>query len=558
MIGGNLLGCASAHYIRRVLDTQREKNDPDDEIIIFEKEAALGGRKFSTLSFDGLEVVTGTAAGIDTESCPLFSSALTDANIVPVKALQSSWAFFDWDGDRTVLASTPSRCLASAANKLPFQIVFHALCALLTAKYVALWRAGLTPRTLLTDHDDVYATFVGGGFVLLIICGFGLIPFRWLSKLWNTALQTIFVNLNAKFNYGSSYYMAGTVANQFSEHLCAVEENDSCEGGITVGHILSRCGMAKYAKVGAAELFEKYYVQEQFREDFIAPELTYTYAESRYRPSHVANALATMLDMSSRLKIPTSLRSRARKLSTNQVKTVCPKLASAARASLQVCAEVVGIELDDSKYDLRIRNPQGEYTRSGFDAVIIATTLDAEKFSLDGVVDDVSFEIAQKSIEKESILYDGVASGNLLRRNNTARYMSIIRGELDPSYFRKSRASSLAIETIVLNALDCAQIVRLSDNIWRVLSSQRLDSTSELVIKLFKSTEKIVSWERAQRRYVASPMRDINGADVPAFILGKRLIYAAAIDRVANHVEIDCIGARNAASLFKTGNITWK
>ncbi len=399
--------------------------------------------------------------------------------------------------------------------------------------------------------------------VATVLSGFGIIPFQVVAALWIRFSTTVMVNLSAKFKYGTAMDMARECATQMQEHLQVVDENDSCNSGISVGHLLSRCGLAKYVRASASEQLEKFHVSEKFRNTFLTPGMAYAYMESRFRPGPVANALATLLEIMSRCPVPTSLRARKTELTVNQTKTICPKLVSAARARLQVCSEVLGIvKSADDKYGLNLPSKNGRVVqRDGFDAVILAANVNSGTFEAVEVAPDFVVDLAQTKKGVEAIESEAVQS--VVRRRNTAKVMSLVMGELNPDYFLKSKTDDVADNSYILNSVDCSEVKRVGERCWRVVAAEELsvegmEKKQGLTSRLFKKVERALVVNRHQRQYVATPIRDLNGGETPAIILGRRIINAAAVDRVANHVEVDCLAARNAASLLKPGQITWK
>jgi len=524
IIGGNLLGCSTAFYLRKLLDEQREEGDEEAEIVIFEKDPQLGGNKFSTRTFAGDDVLTGTSSGVDTRYCPLFSSLITDAGIeLPSANNVEEWSVFDWEKDSSPMSCGPFPLLERLQTSYIFRFIFHVFMVASTGHFAKLWNRGYKLMKLFRYMDDVYGTLFASWLLLVAASGFGIIPFKWVAAIWIKLYKLVVTDLSAKFSYGAAPYMAGEVANQFCEHLKVIDENNSCSSGITVGHLMKRCGMAKYASASASEQLEKVLVSEKFRDDMLVPAMSYSYSESRF------------------------------------TKTICPKLTGLARASLQVCCDVRGIQKDGkykngNKYALKVQKKKGESLVGGFDAVIIACGVDESSFKLDGVVEDSAFELAKTNKGGEII---AEVSKNPVRRLNTSKYMSLVIGDLKKSYFGRK---IIARHTSIINSMDFSEIIRVGRRKWRVVSSSRIDGKNDKrnLDKMFENVEKVISWERKQCNHVCTPLRDINGGDIPAFILGKRIINAAAIDRVGNHVEIDCMAARNTASFFKPGFVTWK
>lgn len=565
VVGGNFLGCSTAHYLRKVLDERRKSADhndpmPSDEIVIFEKLSVLGGNKFSTDKAGGIEVLTGTAAGSDTSTSPMFSALLKDAGIeLPLRRAPSDWAIFDWDRDQYRLTCLPSRILNAVAASALLRFLLHVFCVSSTAFFARMFQQGEF-QNFLWRYTDVHTTMVGAWMAFLVLAGFGLVPLRILAEMYNRMIMASLVKLAARFKYGASLDMAREVVSAFAEHLQTIHENDSSESSITIGHLVARCGLNRYVSKSASERLESFHISEAFRNDILAPVLATKYKESRFRPNHIANSVVSLLELMTSAPVPAMVRGMVRQLSVNQTKTLCPELLSAARASLQVCTEVVGVCSDDespNKYVVCVRTAQGESKKHGFDAVILAATVDASTFNAKDVVENLAEDLAQTVDNPAHAAMEADGSTSRLRQRNTAACMSLVVGDLQAAYFSRRTASSVATRNYVVNSVDCSEVVRVAPRVYLVISADKLDEKSELVSNLFDSVDHIKSWERSPGRYIASPIRTRDGPDVPAIVIASRFLNAAAIDRIGDHVELDCLAARNAASFFKEGVVKW-
>jgi uncharacterized protein with NAD-binding domain and iron-sulfur cluster len=77
IIGGNLLGCATAFYTREALrlNAADAGTEAADDIVIFEATERLGGHKFARRdipSVPGSATPVGTCAELDVAACPLL------------------------------------------------------------------------------------------------------------------------------------------------------------------------------------------------------------------------------------------------------------------------------------------------------------------------------------------------------------------------------------------------------------------------------------------------------------------------------------------------------
>lgn len=564
VVGGNFLGCASAYYIRRALDARRgpaggHTADPEDDIFIFERRPSLGGNKFVVSRLEEVEVLTGTAADSDFAPAPLFNSLLSDAGVPsPERTRLRSWSIFDWDRDRYPLSSQPSRILQALGSSPLFCILFHLVLLTSSLYFVSLLRdRELLP--LFRELGDVKATFLGTWLFFSVMVGLGVVPFPFVAHFYNLILMTHMTDLSAQFAYGTGVSAAGEVATQFVEHMTVVRENDAAKTALTVHHLLARCGLLRYARVAGAETLAGFGVHDKLRAELVAPALVRDCSDSRVGSRGApANAVAAMLAMVTRLRVPTRLRAGAAGLSINTTKTLCPSLASAARARLRVCSDVVAVNRDaDGLYELTVRTAAGERSATGFDTVVLAAVVEPAAFTVaDGILDGPL---------REELALGEPADPSVKKKRNSAQFVTLVAGELRAEYFGAKSTSAVADRVAVINGVDCAGVDRIYPRtnttapVYRVYSAHRLEKESTLTKALFERVQMISSQPRKPHPYTTSPLTNPSGPDVPGIVLATRFLYAAATDRVANHVEVDCMAARNVGSFFRDdGVITWK
>lgn len=559
VIGGNLLGCASAFYTRISLDKNRASDTStereEDEIVIFEKSSHAGGKKFETLTLHDTEVPIGTARNVDVNSSPVFQKFLDDVGIAtPPRKGREEWAIFDWDEDAYKLCQMRSRMLLAMTGNV-FVLGFLQLFTLSTAVYFYLkvWDAGWMAFVVKNRRGDyinyLNVLWFAGGIVL----GCGIFPMRWLLRFYNWLYFTFTVRAIGGITYGGhSISVLSILITNMKEHLHLIIDQDSATSCITLGHLLSACGMKKYVRVSTSEHMNAHQVHQPLLDDIVSPGLQQAYMNTRVGPGSKTNALATMLNMMSSCPVPTSLRGGAAYLDSGAVEGLCPKVASVARAQIKLGVEVTDVGLvSEGKWELQGSVNGGKTTHLGrFDAVILAAVVDPMRFNLntgDG-----------RSIEDMLALREelrGRSDDN--DHVNAAKYTALVKGKLKSSYVKKSSVDGLGRKTSVLNSVNCSEIVQAGDDLWCVTVGEKPVNGSSVAASLFEEIEEVV-WVERERRCYGPEALNVDGAAAPSLVLGTRFINASCVDRIANDVNLDCLSARNTASLFRDGVAAWK
>lgn len=527
IVGGNFLGVACAVEVRRALQD-------DAEIVLFEKAPVLGGGKFVVKEIDGVDVVVGTARGLDVRSCSGFSAVAGDAAGIGVA--RGAWGLWDWDGDEFVLGEY-SGLIGRACEWLARGWVAWGVQGCLLSGLVTFWMQG---------RPESWSVVLAMTAVAL---GAGVVPLRFALRLWGVWVGRAYLFTMMHFNYGpSGGPLAADMAAQFKEQLECIRDNDSATSAVTVAHLLSACGLAKYARMSAAELFGKYNVDHRYLRDCVAPGMVAEYCDSQVAPTHSANALIALLAVLTRAPAPSRLRSRAKYLTPLDTAALCPSLAAGARADVRLDTEVVSVDAapDGDGYDVGVRRKGAVVETMHFDGVVLAAVVDPDSFST-----SVGDEPLRSAL---ALFEEPLTQGSI----NTARYMSLIKGTLKPSFFRKSVQEDIPTHVTILNSVNCADVFRVAPGIFRIVSAEEPKADSSVIANLFEDTTEIISWKHAPRRYSAGPIRNLNGNEPPTFILGTRFLNASCTDRVSNHVEIDALSAHNVGSFFKEGIVNWK
>lgn len=573
VVGANFLGCSTAFYLRRALDANAkdasqaglgesndEQRDDDSEIVIFEQMSRPGGHKFCTLSLDKGAYVApcGTASGLDIASAPVFSALLRDANIPPPPEQKSEeWAIFDWDADTYRLSKHRSR-IVSVIRSSPIILFLLQIFALYSLYFFAprLYRSGLHVFVYYVSEHGSYLSHVWylrvTWFFFSALLAFGIIPTPVLFRLYDFILFRSNVRLVASILYGApTLSTVCTLANSIKEQLELIVSHNSASSCISLGHLLSACGMAKFVKQSTTEMLSPLQIQEPFLSQCLSSSMALSHADSSVTPTSATNILTTLLTIACYSPIPASLRASPRYMSASDTDALCPALIKASRATLCVNTQIVSVRKDGSQYKLEgIIGGQKE-DLGAFDAVLLAAVMDLNNFTTDALDSNLSKVLSLPKSKQESIL-------DHVEAVNTVRYVALVKGDVNPSFFGKSSVRWLPVKTYILNSINCSEITHIGDDVWRVTSGECPEKDCNLFKTVFTKVHDVVWLQRPPRRYPCAPLRNVSGPAAPDLILNTRFINVAAIDRVCNDVNVDCLSARNAASLFRKGVVVWK
>lgn len=569
IVGANLLGCATAFYLRRALNANVRDtaghSSPDecdeDEIVIFDQKSRPGGQKFCALSFKDGSCITscGTASGLDVSSAPVFLALLRDANI-PVPPVKNSeeWAIFDWDADAYHLSRVHSRLL-SGIQSFPLVLILLQLFSLFSLYVFAprLYSRGIYTFIHFAIEDGTLFPFIQYGhllwFCFALILGFGIIPVPVILRFYDYIAFRSTVRLLSSIHYGAPILSTiRKLTMSIKNHLELIVAHNAASSCVTLGHLLSACGISKYVKQSTIEMLVPMHIREPFLTQCVSVPMALAHGDSTVTPTEASNVLSTLLTIMSFSPVPASLRSSPRYMSVLSEESLCPTLIESSRAKFRPNVRVVAVtKAENAQYKLQgVVN--GEKTDLGiFDAVLLAGVIDPNDFTTDALDEDISVVFSLPSSEK------GTGTDRAMVPN-TAQYISLVKGEINPQFFRLSSAKHLAEKTYLVNSINCLEVLRVSDNVWRVTSREFPEKECNLFQNLFNNVDEIVSLQRTPRRYPSAPCRNIHGTSTPDLILNTRFLNVAAIDCICNDVNIDCLAARNAASLFRRGVATWK
>ncbi|PXF48908.1 hypothetical protein BWQ96_01250 [Gracilariopsis chorda] len=542
IIGGNLLGCATAFYTR--------KANPHAHIHIFERRSRLGGNKLATRA----HALLGSACTTDVSSAPLFLHLLSQARIkLTCSPVRAQWALFDLKLDSYKLSSMPSLLLRYCIHSRVIPILLQLASLSATAFFVNAFSRGTNPFLRYARSTPTPTVLHFPTLALFAACAtfaFGLVPSPLMLRLFNFLFFVFWVRLIAAITYGAeSIAVLSSVINHMHNHLSAIVKHDAASSCVTLGHLLSACGLGKYVKQSSTAFFSKYRLHPELLPDTIHPALVHTYADST--APRDASALAVLLAMLAKSPLPASQRSTPTILSSTDADSICPALATASSAHLTMNTYVTDVRKSSDRWHLFTQSNHSEKLSLGeYDAVILAAVVDPSRFSAHGLGEHLA-----ESLALTAELSDKSTSRTTL---NVAKYTAIVKGVINADYLRKSSPSALPTFTTVLNSVNCTEIQRLEPDVWRVVTGERPTKDSNVIATLFQSVQSIISYDNPQRPYGCAALEELDGSHAPTFILGTRFLNAACVDRVANDFNLDCLSAMNTASFFKEGVAIWK
>lgn len=568
IVGANLLGTSTAFYIRRALDSNsadKSTTSEDEqatastsEIVVFDRLSRVGGYKYETLCLSNVETVAGTAAGVDVRASPIMAALLKDVGMGGIVRKGggngTEWAIYDWDNDEYKLGRLRSRVCEFVRTHVWVMVLLQVMA------FVGLWyfwglfaRRGFLRTFVKRRHFSIRRALM---FLGLVGLGGGILPIGWLIRFYSWAYYRVVVALTGGMTYGGySLSILGEIMGNIRDHWALVVERDSASSCVTLGHLLSASGFAKYAKASTVEKFGMYRLHANLLKDVVAPGLGLAYANSACEPGEKTNALATLCNMMATCPMPISFRGNGggRYFDVTETKDLCKNLIEKATAKLRLGVEVRAVnKVSKNMYDVTGTDENGKLVSLGhFDSVVLAAVIDPKRFNTDVV------DLPLDDILALNPAVSGMPPGEV-RILNTARHISLIEGELNAGFFNKTSAAMMADRVLVLNSVNCLELVKVGKDIYRVVSGEKPEKGSSLADTMFKEVRAMASIERKKPVYHPAPLRNLHGSEAPDFILGTRFLNAACVDRIGNDVSLDLLSAKNTASFFRDGVATWK
>jgi len=566
IVGGNLTGCATAHYLQAtdkellsayeararassnssgILPPPPEKH----EVTIFDKRSKLGGHKFVS------EVVEAQDVEVGKFTCLHSEAAYMEDVLAEKKDLERDSYWKSGTGGRTVRSfAVYNWVYGNYSIRHGGFLVLDLLSRILGFGMVRLFFFAVSTYMATVAHGSMRGLprLIALVRVLILFVVFVVAPrplLGWINRLLAFVVSTLI----GFFSYGMTIAVARGAIKGFVKHFKHMLEYNATSKGITLGHLINRCGLGSYSTHDAEQSFRSFGFYVDYVHHFAESQICCDYADSE-QTTRKTSTLAGLLclqraDVMEGEKMFRIKGGNAR---------LCVSLAERSRQMLS--STVTGIRHGDRegraagrrRYTVTYRIPaQTHDVEEDFDAVIIACVPDLEELTVEypGSEPEKDFGLGAPYVRKPS-------------QNNTSRWLAVVAGTLDHRYFNHIFARTVP-DLIV--ATECREWSRLecageSDQgkVYTLHCADEPVVGEGIVAKLFTNVRDMRARRRISSKYTCGPLSDgVNADDVPAVILSTRLIYAAAIDRIACDPETDLMAARNAASLFSVG-VDWK
>lgn len=594
VIGGNLLGCATVLNLALVEenDHQQGHSDVKFSVTLFEQTDRLGGNSFKSHVVDGdLHVEVGTyrtispisgthlndlilAANGQSGKIPILSRYLGStvsrhkggrqrANEIRTKSAWTSgtcgrvvrtFGIYDSQGDEYWMGHGGFPILNLVHRILNHSIWRSVAFGLTLSAYKALGRTrGHWQRALAVVN------------VLLFLFVFVQSP-RVVVASWQRQLAFWYTTLGMMVTFGiTAPIIRGSVLGVIR---MLKEANESNVGTVctTTETLMSRLGLKEHVRSTGREFINMFKLNKEFARKLVEP---YVRLSNNGRGLDEISSLGVHLALIDGDHVNSDAESRLR--------TVVPNNAS-------LCDVLIARAKDRMSTDVRLRSA---VTRIQFDETVdkyTVTVADGSTEAFDGIVLAAS-GCSSQSNELEIISENGSDLSDMLRcarfsnegddeeeevpgrveRSESSNaddpwsHIAIVKGNVWAGYFRYSCESEVPDCVLVTNSATVSMIERVRETtaermgVYVVRCSSDFKENEGTFEEMFVEGSEIVHFERvASVSYDTRAFREGESVDEvgPSMILGRRFVYAAAIERMGKHAELDAISAGNAASLF--------
>eukprot|EP00172_Hildenbrandia_rubra_P001134 Plantae.Rhodophyta-Hildenbrandia_rubra.ctg16979.p1 GENE.Plantae.Rhodophyta-Hildenbrandia_rubra.ctg16979~~Plantae.Rhodophyta-Hildenbrandia_rubra.ctg16979.p1 ORF type:complete len:614 (-),score=76.43 Plantae.Rhodophyta-Hildenbrandia_rubra.ctg16979:252-2093(-) len=598
IIGGDLLGCASAYNLARVFKhdlAKHEKNpaaisEPSTfDITLFEKQSKLGGSQFQSIKVEDAEnndreVEIGSVLTI--ANCPgsYVEDAITTVNgpeprwwrkllrkkTAPPQSRRlevlhpweagacgeavRSFAVFDWVKDNYLLLY----CGWSIADWLERLAAYRIVrTVILNALWWQLYKVVV--------EEDPYMKVKRLLFCLAFFAVFMYTPSKVVKKyhrdaaFWGSTFSQM-------WSHGISVgVFRGTVLG-LHKHIALMQNKNAATASVVLATLLERTGLKNYVISSANQFFERF--------KFTSP-FTHLNVKGPVESQYVGewgeiNSLAALLCLQRANFTDSDARQR--------IVTLGPNNESLCEALLEVCNECCDLstelstriteicELGDQgstnnespsfRYRL-ISSTDDEYE---FDGVIVCAKLDPSEFTFSGF----------QSASIRTLLGLSDFTDDAKDKGESAySHLAIVSGALSPSFFRYTQGKYVPDVVLFLHCPQVSFVERLfrgsapvsvtkeqAQNwfVYRVVCNANF--RSESFSQVFCNESKILHYGERKRRRSALVLSEEEQKH-HSLVLGTRFINVAAARRVAHDVEWDLMNAANGATLFSV-TVQWQ
>ena len=614
IIGGNLLGCATAVNLAIVQEHDERKMSINDkfEITLFEKTNRLGGNGFRSITIvneqpqndqeqqQSLYVEVGTYRTLPLSSGTFLTDLVNVANdcvgtvdilgrkyripgsttirrgkhdaakvIQPwqkgsYRSVIRSFAAWDWRDDSYHLLHR-GWPLLDLLHRLFDNHIWRslALAGLIWSIDIFRHRQGTMERAIALGQVVIM-------FGILLLSPKRIVA-HWQRQysFWGTTLPLLF-----KHGITPAISRGSTIG--FIKHLTDMNTKNVATCSISVGNLIHRGGLDAYIRGTGEDYVRKFKYDQQFVNTHIAPIVSVQYDGVRLSD---VSSLASHFAMLDGDYSNSDANIRFSQIAPNN-ETLCPALIDAARASIDVDVQLecpitnIVYDENESKYILTTGSGQSEI----FDGVILCASPKEGDMTIETPVgatlsDLLGYDRDRKAAEghaTQEAEYIASQTTSTEEQNESEQdnecpieksacsHIAVVTGIANAAFFRFTTEEIIPDLVQITHAPGVSRFERIREvtdtrpGIYTVLCGSDFES-SGLLAEMFLESSSLIYHEllpRSPYSHTALPIDKGVDECTPLIVLGTRFIYAAATEKLAKHPELDAMSAVNAASLF--------
>lgn len=597
IIGGNLLGCATAVHLALVEEHDRQRTPESAQsfhITIFERSDRLGGNSLKSVRVDdGLRVEVGTYRTLSLFPGTHLSQLIDIANdnhgvlsilhrriftpgpttvrrgrpnMVPVCSLWNSgthqrvvrsFAVWDWRTDIYNLRHQGWQLLDLAHRVFKYSI-WRTLALL---AFVSAYRNLSNTRGAMNRGVALIQVIL---MLLVMLIGPGKVIERWQQQcsFWGTTLPLL-------WTYGVTPAVSRGSSIGFVNMLSEISTKKTATLSPSVGRLVEQCGLDNYLRGTGDDFARIFKFNSNYVDRFIAPVAA---IHNEGRSLSDISSLATHFAL---LNGDHSNSDASKKLSTllPHNAALCAALIVAARTTNSVDVRsntgVTRICQNDESIDYQLTLSNDSIEK--FDGIVLCATARDGELTIETDNDQPLHELlgyqrdseAAKRFAEQDAAYrsnNSVESSMSPIGPSACSHLAVIIGRLNASFFHFSEEKGVPDLVQISHAPGVASVERIResttqrDGVYSVLCGEDFVD-SDVFKEMFRDGATVKYFEPiAKRVYSNSALPEGHRVDdcAPPIVLGPRFVYAAALECLAKHPEIDAMAAANAASLFST------
>lgn len=607
IIGGNLLGCATALNLALADEAGKKRGTPvsssdesDLQITLFERSDRLGGNSMKSVRIDDhLSVEVGTyrtlplVAGThlrelvdivndDKETLSILGKRIKmpgssflrrgRGNAVPVKSLWESGSYkrvvrsfglWDWE-----------------ENKYNFK---HCGWTIIDWTHIfldnAIWRsialaAFFMSCRKLNETDGYLARGIALAQVMIMLVLVIISPKKVIAS-WQKQYSFWATTILLLYNYGITPAIARGATIGFTRLLSDIKQNKIALLATSIASFVHRCGFENYLRGTGDDFIRIFKYNHKFTYRFLASTIG---VSNNGCPMSQLSSLATQFSLLDGDEFNSDASTRIATLSPHNA-SLCPALIAAARASTAVDlrynsnVKLVKFQSRQCNYILTLSDDKTEQ----FDGIILcASPMDADELKIENTLNSTIQELlgytknqeSEEKFNRQEELYrceNGIEESKTPVGRYACSHIAVITGHINASFFSFAHDKNVPDLVQINNAPGFSRVERIrasskqnDDDVYTVICGSAFESDG-IFKEMFHQGSHIRYYEKIPiPKYSTSAFPEGMTVDqcCPPIVLGPKFIYAAALECLAKHPEMDAIAAANAASFF-SHKIKW-